>query len=209
MIVNISRNGWVNTLRLNIGCGNVPLKGWINVDKFYYPGSDAKQLDQMGVEKWENTVESQWLYGDATQLDFPDETFDEVMIIHCLEHLDMEQGNLAIKEAYRVLKPGGTFDVELPDLLKACELMPTVHVTATGDNQPWHRVMGLLYGAVGEEHGGKGQYHLCGYTKEYLRFKLDERGFNDIKELPVGYGHGDAEHGHGEPQFDFRMQGTR
>lgn len=197
-------------MKLNIGCGNVPLKGWVNVDKFYYPSSAAPQLDHSLVERWEDTEESKWLYGDAIDLPFPDDTFDEVMIIHCLEHLDMEQGNLAIKSAHRVLKPGGTFDVELPDLLKACELMPTVHITETGDNQPWHRVMGLLYGAVGEEHGGKGQYHLCGYTKEYLRFKLEERGFRDIKELPVGFGHGeDTEHGHGEPQFDFRMQGIK
>lgn len=195
---------------LNIGCGNVPLKGWVNVDKYYYPGSEAAQMDHNQASLFEQTEDSQWLYGDATDLPFPDDTFDEVMIVHCLEHLDMEQGNLAIKAAHRVLKPGGTFDVELPDLLKACELMPTVHITADGDNQPWHRVMGLLYGAVGEEHGGKGQYHLCGYTQEYLRFKLEERGFKDIKLLSVGFGHGDdTEHGHGEPQYDFRMQGTK
>lgn len=196
--------------KLNIGCGNTPLKGYWNVDKYYYPGSEAKQLDNRQVETWTDTEDSRWLYGDATDLNYAADFFEEVMIIHCLEHLDMEQGNMAIKEAHRVLKPGGTFDVELPDLLKACELMPTVHITETGDNQPWHRVMGLLYGAVGEEHGGKGQYHLCGYTQEYLRFKLEERGFKDIKLLPVGFGHGDdTEHGHGEPQFDFRMQGRK
>lgn len=196
--------------RCNIGCGNTPLKGWINCDKYYYPGSDAKQLDTMQANSWEDTEDSMWMYSDATKLPFLDDHFDEVMIIHCLEHLDMEQGNLAIKEAHRVLKPGGALHVELPDLLKACELMPTVHITQEGDNQPWHRVMGLLYGAVGEEHGGKGQYHLCGYTKEYLRFKLEERGFKDITEEHVGFGHGDdTEHGHGEPQFDFRMLGIK
>lgn len=195
--------------KLNIGCGNVPLEGWINVDKFYYPGSEAKQLDMNVAANWQDTEDSKWVYGDAVGLPFDSDYFDEVIMVHCLEHLDMEQGNLAIKEAHRVLKPGGTFDVELPDLLKACELMPTVHVTALGDNQPWHRIMGLLYGAVGIEHGGEGQYHLCGYTQEYLRFKLEERGFKDIKLVPVGYGHGDAESGHGEPEYDFRMKGTK
>lgn len=198
-------------MKLNIGCGNNPLLGWVNIDKYYYPGSDAAQMDHKLAKDWEGmTGESQWSYGDAVDLPFEDETFDEVMIIHCLEHLDMEQGNLAIKAAHRVLKTGGTFDVEVPDLLKGCELMPTVHITETGDNQPWHRVMGVIYGAVGEEHGGKGQYHLCGYTQEYLRFKLEERGFKDIRTLSVGFGHGDdTEHGHGEPQYDFRMQATK
>ena len=197
-------------MRANIGCGNVPLKGYINVDKYYYPGSEAKQLDQKTVGDWQDTEDSKWIYGDATDLPLPDDTFDKVIMVHCLEHLDMEQGNLAIKQLHRICKPGGIVEIEVPDLLKGCELMPTVHITEDGDNQPWHRVMGILYGAVGEEHGGQGQYHLCGYTKEYLIFKLKERGFKNIEEISVGYGHGnDSEHGHGEPQYDFRLRAIK
>lgn len=193
---------------LNIGCGNVPIPGFINVDKFYYPGSEYPLTDKRAVDAWVDTEDSKWLYGDALDLPFPDDTFDQVMIIHCLEHLDMEQGNLAIKEAHRVLKPGGTFDVELPDLLKACQLMQEVHITPDGDNTKWHRVMGLLHGTTGSD--GEGQYHLCGYTQEYLHFKLEERGFKDIEVVPVGFGHGNADiEGHGEPDYDFRMRGIK
>lgn len=191
--------------RLNIGAGNVPLQGWYNIDKYYYPGSPETLTDQREVEKWKDTEDSRWIYGDAIDLPFSDEAFDEVMMVHVLEHLDMGQGSLAIMQAYRVLKPGGTLEIELPDLLVACELMPTVHVTHTGDNQPWHRVMGLLYG--GDD--GEGQYHMCGYTKEYLKFKLEERGFKHIEEVPVGFGHGNSEEGHAEPQYDFRLIATK
>ena len=193
--------------KLNIGCGNVPLQGWVNIDKYYYPGSEYELTDQRAVDAWEKADGSVWEYGDATALDFPENYFDEVMMVHCLEHLDMGQGSRAIMEAHRVLKPGGTLDIEVPDLLKACALMPTVHVTHEGNNQPWHRVMGLLYGTDGSD--GEGQYHLCGYTQEYLRFKLEERGFKDIKNIPVGFGHGNDGHGHAEPEYDFRLRATK
>lgn len=51
--------------------------------------------------------------GDCqTGLDFPDGTFDRVLAIHVLEHLD----NLpaALKEITRVLKPSGRFSVVIP-----------------------------------------------------------------------------------------------
>ncbi|MBC7661087.1 MAG: 3-demethylubiquinone-9 3-O-methyltransferase [Chitinophagaceae bacterium] len=43
--------------------------------------------------------------GNAFGLDYPDATFDAVMLLDFLEHV--EQPGLAIKEASRVLKPGG------------------------------------------------------------------------------------------------------
>jgi predicted SAM-dependent methyltransferase len=201
-------------MRLNIGCGNVPLRGYINVDKYYYPESTVPLTDKSEVARWyrDYTIsdinESKWIYGDAVHLDFPDDTFDEVLMIHVLEHLSMEDGNLAIKEAHRVCKPGGTVDIELPDLTVACENFLKVHVTPEGDNRPWHRVMGCIYGTTGMD--GEGQFHLCGYSKEYLRFKMEERGFHNVIECPVGFGHGNSSPtGFPEPQYDFRMRGTK
>ena len=194
--------------KLNIGNGNIPLVGYINVDKYYYPDSPAPLNDNELAKIWNiNYPDSPWQFGDAKKLEFMDNSFDEVLMVHCLEHLSMEDGNLAIKEAHRVCKPGGFVEIETPDLLKACQLMQEVHVTPLGDNQPWHRIMGCIYGTTGMD--GEGQFHLCGYTKEYLRFKLEERGFKNIEEIPVGFGHGNNEAGVAEPQYDFRMRATK
>jgi len=195
-------------VKLNCGCGNVPLIGYTNIDKYYYPASSRPLNDNLLADTWNQLhPESPWLDGDAINLEFPDEHFDEVIMVHTLEHLSMEDGNLAIKEAHRVCKTGGFVEIEVPDLTRACESFLNVHVTPDGDNQPWHRIMGCIYGTTGMD--GEGQFHLCGYSKEYLRFKLEERGFKDIVEIEVGFGHGNNEAGHPEPEYDFRMRATK
>lgn len=193
---------------LNAGCGNVPLIGFTNVDKYYYPGSTRPLNDNALADTWNlEHPDSPWIYGDIVNLNFPNETFDRVILVHVLEHVSMEEGGLAVKEAFRVLKKGGVIEIEVPDLIRACELLPTVHITDE-DFKKWYRVMGLIYGTTGSD--GEGQFHLCGYTKEHLRYKLNERGFINVEEIPVGFGHGDSsETGHAEPEYDFRMRAIK
>lgn len=191
--------------KLNIGCGNVPLAGgYTNVDKYYYPGSPAPLNDNILAATWDKDhPDSPWIYGDAIDLKLPSDFFDEVIMVHMLEHLSMEHGNLAIREAYNVCKPGGFVEIEVPNVIVACQLLP-----ALKPNTPlWYRVMGLLNGTTGID--GEGQFHLCGYSKDYLRFKMEERGFKNIDEIPVGYGHGNNDLGHAEPEFDFRLKGFK
>ena len=191
-------------MKLNIGCGNVPLEGYTNVDKYYYPGSTAPLNDNGLAETWNTDhPDSTWVFGDAVKLDFPNDYFDQVLMVHIIEHLSMEDGNLAIKEAYRVLKPGGTIEIETPDLLKACKLM-----LETGISDPnWYRYWGCIYGTTGKD--GEGQFHLCGYTQSYLKFKMEERGFKDIHEIYPGYGHGNNDQGVSEAEYDFRLRGEK
>jgi ubiquinone/menaquinone biosynthesis C-methylase UbiE len=48
--------------------------------------------------------------GDAYKLPFPNESFETVLMIRVIHHL--ENPKIAIKEAYRVLKPQGIFVIE-------------------------------------------------------------------------------------------------
>ncbi len=50
--------------------------------------------------------------GDIQQLNFPNESFDFVICNHVLEHVDND--DQAIKEIYRVLKPGGFAILQVP-----------------------------------------------------------------------------------------------
>jgi predicted SAM-dependent methyltransferase len=189
--------------RLNIGCGNIPLKNFTNTDKCYYPGTENPNVNKKLAETWnQDHPESPWLYGDATDIHYPDNTFDEVIAVHVIEHMSMNDGNQCIAKMYKILKPGGTVEIEVPDLLKACKLAQEVHINSEGNNQQWFRVMGLFNGTTGDD--GEGQYHLCMYTQEYLRYRLAEHGFFNIEEIAVGFGHGRP-----EPQYNFRLRAKK
>lgn len=49
---------------------------------------------------------------DVTRMSFPDESFDVVICNHVLEHI--REDKLALKEIYRVLKPGGWAILQVP-----------------------------------------------------------------------------------------------
>jgi len=38
---------------------------------------------------------------------------------------------------------------------------------------------------------------------------MSPHGFVDIVEIPVGFGHGNSQEGHPEPQYDFRLKGVK
>ena len=52
---------------------------------------------------------------------FTDETFDEIVCHHVLEHMTYGQATLSVRAMYRILKPGGILDVETPDMQRICE----------------------------------------------------------------------------------------
>jgi len=183
---------------LNVGCGNQPLEDFYNIDKYYYPGCDNKNLNVKLAMEFDGI----WEYGDAAKLEYESEYFNEVICVHTLEHLSMDDGNLAIQEMARVLRPGGTCEIEVPDLEKACKLLQIYPFKPNGDNARWLRAMGLLYGTTGQD--GEGQFHLTGYSKKYLKFKMEQHDFIDIEEIEVGMGHGKP-----EPEYNFRLKGIK
>ena len=190
-------------MKLNVGAGNMPLEGFINEDLCYYPGTENPRVNKKLAETWnDDHPDSPWQYGDATKMRYPDNTFDEILCVHTLEHVNMNDGNQMIAKMARMLKPGGFLEIEVPDLIKACKLVPEEHIILGEDNTRWFRVMGLFNGTTGED--GEGQYHLCMYTQEYLRFRMEEHGLKDIEEIEVGFGHGRP-----EPEFNMRLKGYK
>ena len=81
---------------LNIGCGTNILSGWLNVDLHPMPGA--------------------LFMNAACAFPYADNTFDFVHSEHLLEHLSYEGGKNMLREALRVLKPGGTLRLAVPTL---------------------------------------------------------------------------------------------
>jgi ubiquinone/menaquinone biosynthesis C-methylase UbiE len=85
------------TVRLNLGCGNHRLAGWINMDMVCTPAVDVVR--------------------DITRgLPFEDSSVDEILVDNVLEHIGPEQDFVfVLNELYRVLKPGALLNVIVPD----------------------------------------------------------------------------------------------
>lgn len=85
-------------MRLNLGCGNRKLDGWLNVD-----GEAACAPDQV-------------VNLEAFPWPWPDSSVDEVMFSHVLEHLGAEVGVYLgiVKELYRVCRDGAKVTVVVP-----------------------------------------------------------------------------------------------
>lgn len=83
-------------LRLHLGCGNVILPGFINVDILGLPGVNVRH--DLNVMPWP------WKNG----------TVCEIIANHVVEHLPCGLVKF-MDEAWRLLMPGGTLYIEVPD----------------------------------------------------------------------------------------------
>jgi len=84
-----------DAIRLNLGCGNFPMKGFINVDQFESVHPD--------------------LLADATDLPYGPNSVDEIYCGHMLEHLSWDEGQAALRHWWTVLKPGAELSIVVPD----------------------------------------------------------------------------------------------
>ena len=83
-------------LMLHIGCGDVHLEGWVNIDL------DSPKAD---------------LLHDMRQpLPFGDGSVDYIYSEHFIEHLTIDEGLFTLRECYRVLKPAGVVRIATVDL---------------------------------------------------------------------------------------------
>jgi predicted SAM-dependent methyltransferase len=142
-------------VKLHLGCGDVIINGWINVD-LCNPAAQVK--------------------ADAKDLNmFEDNSIDEIYSSHLIEHFHFHDGLKVLKEWKRVLKPGGKLVVELPDFLACCKKFiesseeDRVNQYVSFWGYPWE----------------SGQTHLFGYTKSQMRWSLEQLGFTNLKELPA------------------------
>ena len=91
---------------IQIGCGRDAPAGWLNFD------ASPRVLLPFGRAGMPGNVK----LGNATRIPVPDETATCVFASHVYEHLARQDVPIALREAYRVLQPGGTLRLIVPDL---------------------------------------------------------------------------------------------
>lgn len=92
---------------IDIGCGRMPYRKELEPLVDSYIGVDHPQVSKRYISDHKPEV-----LADAKKLPFRSDTFDIALLIQVLEHVDSP--DKVIKEAARVLKPGGILIISLP-----------------------------------------------------------------------------------------------
>jgi SAM-dependent methyltransferase len=143
-------------LKLNLGSGDAPLPGFVNVDAL---------ADAPGVDVVAN------LFGP---LPFADGAAELIYASHVLEHLPYPDVPRILREWRRVLRDGGRLLIAVPDLDVIAEQLVRRRGWFTPPHVPW---VALIYG------GNKDEYdvHRGGFNAVYLAGLLADAGFGAIR----------------------------
>ncbi|MGV6852787.1 MAG: class I SAM-dependent methyltransferase [bacterium] len=160
---------------INLGCGNNPIKGWLNFDSCTIDGVLCWDLSR-GIPLEDNSVD--YVYSE-----------------HFIEHLTFQQAVVLLKEIYRVLKPGCVVRTAMPDLMEVVRN----YMTNNFSKQDWMnwpknshvRSRAQVLNIAMRDWGHQWLYdadelkRLCMETKfiEYSRYNINESNHECLSNL--------------------------
>lgn len=90
-------------MKLHLGCGQRFIEGWAHIDAIPYPHLDhVSTIDKMPF--------------------IADDSVDVIYNCHVLEHFNRNAVHDVLVEWRRILRPGGTLRVSVPDFAALCEV---------------------------------------------------------------------------------------
>jgi len=103
--------------------------------------------------------------------------FDRIYCSHCLEHLHSDEVQVALKEFYRVLKPGGSAVINVPDLEGVRPTKEVLYISVGG-----LPITGLdiLFGYRGVTKAHPYMMHRTGFISETFQEELENAGFSKV-----------------------------
>lgn len=149
-------------IKLNLGCGDKILPGYINVD---VAASRRQRIPD--------------LLCDVRNLSpIPSNYADEVLAVHVIEHFYQWEVESILREWIRVLKPGGRLVLECPNLANAArEFLENADQAALGGVEG-QRSMWVFYGDPSWRDPL--MIHRWGYTPNSLKSVLNRVGLVDV-----------------------------
>ena len=149
-------------IRLNLGCGHIPIEGYVNVDMRPLPGVDVvAPVDKLPAES-----------GSVT----------EIFSAHLLEHFPEEQlRRQLLPYWWSLLEPGGRFRAVVPD----SDAMLAAYGSGSIGFQELRRI---IFG----DQEYEGDFHFNAFTPRSLTELLEKAGFVDIRVVEAGRLNGDC-----------------
>lgn len=115
--------------------------------------------------------------GDASDLShFADASFEALYASHVLEHFDFRDELVPVLHGWRrVLRPGGTLYISVPDLERLCQ----IYVAPERTPAERFRIMTMIFGS----HVDHYDYHMAGLDEHYLAGCLAQAGFAGARRV--------------------------
>ena len=153
-----------NSDKLELGCGTRPTPGYMHQDVTKMPGVE---LD-FTCDPWEISLE--------------ENSLSEVIAIGLVEHLRFKEFKMTLEQMHRLLKTGGSFLFDVPDMKVWSEyLYNLTHGNRERNPFPDYHIWSTFYGW----QRWPGDEHKSGWTRESLVEIIAETGFT-IAEEGVG-----------------------
>jgi len=143
--------------RLHVGCGTVRFPGWINAD--INPSAELIIFLQK-------------------HLPFPSDYLERIYSEHVFEHLKYAEGVNFLKEAHRVLVPGGVIRIAMPDLDDLIDGYRNDWRRLDWVNWPQFSFIRTRAEMINMAFRGWGHQHL--YNREELARALERAGFSSF-----------------------------
>jgi predicted SAM-dependent methyltransferase len=140
--------------KVELGCGERPSDGYIHNDINDFPGID--------------------IVGNPWEIDLPADSLDEVLALGVIEHLTYAQVGFCFGNVRRMLRLGGTFYFDVPDIPVWCRYVVD-HFAGREIPFSIEHVFSTLYGW----QRWPGDEHKSGWWDARLRAALSEAGFKD------------------------------
>lgn len=148
-------------LKLNLGCGDKILPGYTNVDVASSRRGQAPDV-----------------LCDLRSLGpFKDNSADEILSVHVVEHFWRWEVDAVLREWVRVLRPGGLMVLECPNLRAACEAFLA--------GQSDQRSMWVFYGDPRWQDPL--MVHRWGWTPETLGALMRSVGLVNVRQEPAQF----------------------
>jgi SAM-dependent methyltransferase len=156
-------------LRLNLGCGDKHLHGYVNVDV---------ASSRAGVQP-----DVQCDLRDLKR--FATDSADEILAVHVVEHFWRWEIVDVLREWVRTLRPGGQMIVECPNLLEACRALLEDPVNGAQPGPEGQRTMWVFYGDPAWRDPL--MCHRWNYTPQSLQALMEEAGLVRVRQEPAQF----------------------
>ncbi len=146
-------------LKLHLGCGEVYLPGYINVD---FPPSRHSVQQHSKAD----------IFFDITQLHYPSGTIDEIRLHHVFEHFERPVALRLLIDWYDWLKEGGRLIIETPDFRRCVQ----AYLNNTNLNDQL-KIVRHLFGS----HETSWAVHYDGWYRERFTHVLTTLGYRNLE----------------------------